>query len=306
MSVSDYLARHAQNAISALGMLSRQPVATALTVLVIGIALALPASLEILVRSAQSVAGTWKEVRDFSIYLKPGGTLEQAQQLSEALKRKPGIADVTVIPAERALAEFREDQTFGPVLNALTGNPLPHTLVVRPTADAPAGDLAGLRQEVSARPEVDLVQMDTEWLSRLNAILDFVRRALWLAAGLLVGAVVVIVGNTIRLDIQQRRHEIEVAKLLGATDAFVRRPFIYLGFWYGLIGGCIALLVVTAGLLALSGPLQRLASLYQANFDGFRVTGTLALGVVGGGLLAGCGGAWAAVGRHLSAIQPKV
>jgi cell division transport system permease protein len=128
----------------------------------------------------------------------------------------------------------------------------------------------------------------------------------WIAAVLLVGAVIVIVGNTIRLDIQNRRQEIEVSKLLGATDAFVRRPFLYLGFWFGALGGLVALLVLTAGLIALSGPLERLLSLYEASSSGFGLTLTTALAVIGGGLLAGLAGAWVAVARHLSAIEPQV
>jgi cell division transport system permease protein len=118
--------------------------------------------------------------------------------------------------------------------------------------------------------------------------------------------VIVIVGNTIRLDIQNRRQEIEVCKLIGATDAFVRRPFLYIGFWYGALGGLFALLLLGACLLLLGGPLARLASLYGAEFGGFGLPPRAALAVVAGGVLAGWAGAWVAVARHLSAIEPRV
>ena len=177
---------------------------------------------------------------------------------------------------------------------------------MRPTAAASPDELARIKAELSARPEVELVQLDTQWLSRLAAILDVVRRTVWIAGVLLVGAVIVIVGNTIRLDIQNRRQEIEVSKLLGATDAFVRRPFLYTGFWYGALGGLVALMVLGAGLLLLSGPLERLLRLYGVDFGGFGLSPGSAGLVIGGGLLAGWAGAWAAVGRHLSAIEPRV
>ena len=124
-------------------------------------------------------------------------------------------------------------------------------------------------------------------------------------AALLGAAILVIIGNTIRLDIQNRRAEIEVSKLLGASDGFVRRPFLYTGFWYGLLGGCFALLLLGISLWLLSGPIERLASLYGGAFEAPGVDGDTALAIVAGGLLAGLGGAWSAVARHLAAIQPQ-
>jgi len=300
------LTRHLQNALGALGHLSRQPLASALTVAVIGIALALPASLQVLVQSGQKFAVNWRDIRDFSVYLKPGAALEAARDLARTLDERQDIASIRVVSADDALEEFREDPAFGEVLTVLKSNPLPHTLVVRPTDDALPAELARLKGELTARPEVDLVQLDIQWLSRLAAILDFMRRAVWIAAVLLVGGVIVIVGNTIRLDIQNRRQEIEVSKLLGASDAFVRRPFLYTGLWYGLIGGVVALIVLGAGLLVLSEPLERLLRLYGSEFPGFGLSALTAALVIGGGLMAGWAGAWTAVARHLSSIQPRL
>ena len=132
------------------------------------------------------------------------------------------------------------------------------------------------------------------------------RRGVWIAAILLVGAVIVIIGNTIRLDIQNRRAQIEVSKLLGASDGFVRRPFLYTGFWYGLCGAILALLLLSLSLWLISGPAERLVQLYGGGFKPIGIDGLTLLTMLAGGLLAGLGGAWIAVARHLSDIQPKV
>lgn len=306
MNLSNWLTRHAQNAIGALGTLSRNPVATALTVTVIGIALALPAALGVLVQSGRALAGGWADVRDFSVYLAPGVTRDRAEALARELRGNAAVESVRLIPADVAVAELRKDPGFADALAALESNPLPHTLVVRPRATTDGGSLEKLGAEVRKAPGVDLVKLDLEWVLRLNAMLDFLRRLGLITGGLLVAAVLIVVGNTIRLDIQTRSAEIEVAKLLGATDAFVRRPFLYLGFWYGLLGGVVAMLILLVGLSALGGPISRLAGLYGSSFELGGATGSSLLAVLAGGVLAGWGGAWTAVARHLAAIQPRL
>jgi cell division transport system permease protein len=306
MSLSSWLTRHAQNAVGALGTLSRNPVATALTVAVIGIALALPAALGVLVQSGRSLAGGWADVRDFSVYLAPGVTLDRAEALARELRGKPGVETVRLIPADAAVAELSRDPGFAGALAALETNPLPHTLVIRPLKTADAAALEQLGSDVRKAEGVDLVKLDLDWVERLNAMLDFLRRLGLMTGGLLIAAVVIVVGNTIRLDIQNRSAEIEVAKLLGATDAFVRRPFLYLGLWYGLLGGLVAMVILLIGLWALGEPIARLAGLYGSSFELGGATGSSLLAVLAGGVLAGWGGAWMAVSRHLAAIQPQV
>lgn len=306
MNVGSWFTRHAQNAIGAIGTLSRNPVATALTVTVIGIALALPAALGVLVQSGRSLAGGWADVRDFSVYLAPGVALDRAESLAGELRANPAVASVRLIAAEAAAAELGKDPGFAGAMAALESNPLPHTLVVRPKEALDGAALESLGAEVGRAPGVDLVKLDLQWVERLNAVLDFLRRLGLMIGGLLIAAVVIVVGNTIRLDIQNRSAEIEVAKLLGATDAFVRRPFLYLGLWYGVLGGLVAVLILLAGLWALGGPITRLAGLYGSSFELGGASGSSILAVLGGGILAGWGGAWMAVSRHLAAIQPKV
>jgi cell division transport system permease protein len=305
-TLKNYFARHAQNCLASLGAMSRQRFASLLTVAVIGIALAMPSALSVMVRNGRALAGGWDDVRDFSAYLLPGISLEDANRISDRIRAMDGVESVQLISADEALEEFRDTAGFGDVLGAVSTNPLPHTVVIRPHPDAPPDTLHDLEQDLISRAYVDIVKLDTEWIERLNAILDVSFRTVWIAAVLLAGAVIVVIGNTIRLDIQNRRAEIEVSKLLGASDGFVRRPFLYLGVWYGLFGSLFALFLLGVSLWLLSGPVDRLVNLYGGRFDPLGMDFATALAVLAGGLLAGFGGAWSAVARHLSTIQPKV
>jgi cell division transport system permease protein len=296
---------HVRNCVDALLEFRNQPVATTLTVAVIGIALALPASLNLLVQNGRNLAGTWESARDFSVYLQPGEQLSIASSLAAELRDQESIDTVIIITADEAMDDFRDASGLGEVLDTLDANPLPHTLVVRPTDTATVQELAMLGEELAARPAIDMVKIDTEWVAKLNAILDFLNRIVLMGSLMLVIAVIIIVGNTIRLDIQSRRDEIEVLKLLGASDGFVRRPFLYIGLWYGLIGGGVAFLLLQAGGWLLAAPLERLMGLYATEIDLLGMDAATTLFVVGGGILAGWGGAWSAVTRHLAVIQPK-
>lgn len=306
MTVRNWATRHLQNAIGSLGTLSRNPIASALTIAVIGIALALPATLGVIVQSGREVAGGWETVRDFSVYLTPGLPGERAAAIARDIRGDRLVASVELITADAALAELRRDPGFGPALDALEANPLPATLIVRPDSTATAEQIRSFGEKLAGVAGVEQVKLDMAWLERLNIVLDFLRRAVLIGGSLLLVAVLIIVGNTIRLDIQNRAEEIEVAKLLGATDAFVRRPFLYLGLWYGILGGVLAIAIVALCLWLLGAPLARLAGLYGSAFGLGGLNLTTAAGVVGGGVVAGLGGAWTAVARHLFAIQPRL
>lgn len=295
---------HAANFRDAGRSLGQQPVATLLSIAVIAIALALPAGLDLLVKNGRNLAGNWENARDFSVYLKADEPLSVAQALAVELEVQESIESATVINADDALLDFRAMSGLGDVLDGLGANPLPHSLIIRPQESASPALLEALATRLANRPDVDLVQIDTLWVQRLNAMLDFLRRLVMISGTLLVLAVIIIIGNTIRLDIQNRRDEIEVMKLLGASDSFVRRPFLYVGFWYGLGGGSVAMLLLLAGGSLLAPPAQRLLELYGSaqTLSGIDVTTVLV--VLGGGVLAGWGGAWTAVARHLKRIQP--
>jgi len=304
--MKQWLERHIQTIVGSLGRLWRQPLATLLTVLVIGIALALPACLHVLVQNVRAASGGWNNALDVSVYLKQGTSLDDARKVADRVRQRRDVADVTLIPADKAFEEFSRSSGFGEALGALKDNPLPHALIVRPAEDLrdPAM-VATMTEEIGKLEAVDIVQLDTEWVSRFNAMLDVVRRVVFLAAGLFALGVLVIVGNTIRLDIENRREEIEVTKLLGGSDAFVRRPFLYNGVWYGLGGGLVAWLVVAVVIILLSDPVRRIAGLYGSSFDlhGLGPEGSLAL--VAGGIVLGWMGSFVAASRELRGIEPK-
>lgn len=301
-----WLSRHLQTLIGTLGRLMQQPMATLLTVLVMGIALALPACLNVLVRNAQAASGSWAQALDVSVYLKSSVDAEAANRLANKLEQRSDIKAVRLIKAEDALKEFREHSGFGDALAALSENPLPNTLVVTPAeASASPEALTALSTELGKLNEVDVVQLDTDWVQRYLAMLDTIRRLVSMVAVLLAIGVVVIVGNTIRLDIQNRRDEIEVSKLVGGSDAFVRRPFLYCGVWYGLGGGLLAWLVVVVAVALLAAPVQRIAGLYGSTFtlSGLGLRG--GLGLLLAGILLGWLGSFVAATRHLRAIEPR-
>jgi len=303
-ALKHYLGLHRANFVGAVTRLAGQPFASALTILVIAIALALPAGLRVAVNNAAVLSDSWQSAADFTVYLKLDVSLEAAQRMARAIEARDDVAGVTLIDRDTALAEFRDRSGFGEVLDALDGNPLPHALVVHP-ASGIAGDVEALANAIGALPEAQLVQVDTAWVTRLRAMLALASRLVDFATVLLGFAVAIVVGNTIRLEINNRSVEIEVTKLVGGTDGFIRRPFLYLGLCYGLAGAIVAEIVVALGLLLLGPPVRALAALYGSGFalGGLSLTesGVLLLG----GALLGWAGAGLAAARHLRAIEPK-
>jgi len=303
-AVRRWASLHAQSLASAAGRLAREPVATAMTVLVIAIALALPSGLRVLVENASALSSGWQGAADFGVYLEPGVDEARARALAEQLAARPDVAGVDLVTSDEALADFRARSGFGGALDALEHNPLPHTIVVRP-AGGPESDLETLAASLDAFPEVDFVQLDTEWVERLRAILALAVYVVDVVSAVLGVGVALVIGNTIRLEINSRAAEIEVVKLVGGTDAFIRRPFLYLGFLYGLAGACAAALLIAAVLALLRDPASALADLYGSDF---RLAGLSSLDagvLLGGGALLGLAGAALATARHLQEIEPR-
>lgn len=304
--MSAWLMRHAQTAVGSLGRLSQQKLATAFTMLVIGVALALPAGLHMLVTNAQIATGNWNRSLELTVFFKRPTSAEDAQRTAERVKQRRDVEAVQFVSADEGLKEFRHQSGLGAAIDALNENPLPHSLVVTPRADSASPDqLAALAADLKAMPSVEIVQLDTAWVERLQAILQTVQRGLWVVACVLALGVLVIVGNTIRLDIQNRRDEIEITKLVGGTDAFVRRPFLYNGIWYGLGGGLLAWLVAAIGVALLRPPIQRLAGLYGSDFSltGLDLRSTIALLL--GALALGWLGSYVSATTHLRRIEPR-
>jgi len=303
--VSIWFTRHISTAVGSLGRLVRQPFASLMIVLVIAVTLAIPAALNLVVKNAQAITSGWDNALDFSIFLKQDLSESEADGLARLIEQRADVESVQLITASEALDDFKQQSGFGEALDQLSENPLPHALVVRPSAANTSQSIVLLQEELANLPEADIVQVDTEWVQRFHAILDIVRRAIVIGASLLGAAIIVIIGNTIRLDIQNRREEIEVTKLIGASNAFVRRPFLWSGFWYGLLGGALALGLVQYGLYLLEEPAARLAGLYQAGVSVLALTLTESLTILGIGVMLGLVGSWFAATRHMRRIEPR-
>ena len=304
-NVQAYFARHAQTLVGSLGRILSHPFATLMTMGVIAVALALPLFLNLLLTNVRTATGNWNEAFDLSVYMDKRASAVRSAAVAKQLRQRGDVAAVRVITADQALAEFRNDSGFGKALDALSDNPLPDTLIVTPTVgkSTPEGT-AALKAAIAAMADVQTVQLDTEWVKRLHAMLDIVRRVVLLTGGLLGAGVVLIVGNTIRLDILNRQTEIEVMKLVGASDGFARRPFLYGGIWYGLGGGLMALILVAVARAVLDRPVESLAKLYgsQLHLQGLGVTAGVRLLAVAAGLA--WLGSWLAATRHIRGIEP--
>ncbi|MET0108666.1 MAG: permease-like cell division protein FtsX [Candidatus Thiodiazotropha sp.] len=300
-----WLQRHAQVALASLGRLVNNHLASLMTCAVIGIALAMPVGLHVLLGNLQHVSGAWDSGASISLFLKQSVSDREAASLADKLRRHQRIETVELITREAALDEFQQLSGYAEALEALDSNPLPAVLIILPKAEFTTAETAQLLvRELKLLPDADIVQLDLQWVRRLQAITVIAQRAVVVLAALLGMAVLLIVGNTIRLEIQNRHAEIEITKLIGATNAFIRRPFLYTGFWYGLFGGIIAWLLIAVAITLLSGPIANLANLYESSFNlaSFDIV-TIASLLLGSSLL-GLTGAWLAVGRHLSAIEP--
>lgn len=302
-NVFTWLSRHGQACLFSLGRLARTPGGTLLTVTAIGIALALPAGLNVLVQNASSLSSRWDSAAEIALYLDRSVTDTQAAQMIEGVRQRSGVASAVLITREQALAEFRASSEFGAALDLLDDNPLPAVIMVQP-ADVSPPALDRLLQSLQAITLVEQAKLDREWLQRLQAVLQLIKRGLMIIFIMLGVAVAVVVGNTIRLDIQSRRKEIQVMKLVGGSDAFIRRPFLYSGFWYGLAGGLFAVILITGTILLMGGPFKDMIALFGSSYrlQGLGATGSLQLLLAGA--LFGWLGSWLAVGRHLKDIEP--
>jgi len=297
--------RHLQQAIGSLGDLWRTPLSSVMTVLVLGISLTLPATLHLFVKNSKVVTEQWDSASEISLFLKLSVDDKAAQNLVQRLKLYPEIAGVQYISAETALTEFKSLSGFGQALDYLDKNPLPATVLVTPTKRASQAEAAReLLAKLEQEREVEMGKLDLEWLSRLEAMAQLVEDIVIGVAALLCLSVVLIIGNTIRLAIMQQKDAIAVMKLVGATDGFIQRPFLYCGVWYGIFGGLFACIAVAALAEYLSGAIFKLTQLYHSSFVltglSFSEGSTLILYAVCLGLT----GSYISVRQHIKEIEP--
>ncbi|MDB6060033.1 MAG: Cell division protein FtsX [Verrucomicrobiaceae bacterium] len=301
-----YSLHHRQVARDSLLRLLRNPFGSLATWLVIGIALALPGALYLALGNLAQLSGRWDGAPQISLFLQSSLDEAGGQALQQKISRRGDVAHAEYISREQALAEFRSQSGFGQVIDQLETNPLPALISVRPLVGQSGADaVQKLFGDLKAMPEVERALLDMEWVQRLYALLDIGRRIAFGLATMLGVGVVLVIGNTIRLAIESRRNEILVVKLVGGTNAFVRRPFLYTGIWFGLGGGIVACLILSIALLWLGDPVAHLAALYHSEYALTGLGVERAITLLVGGALLGWLGAWLAVGRHLGAIEPR-
>lgn len=298
--------QHLYSLFSSLGRLAARPWATALTLVVMSLAMALPLLFWLLLDNARQVSGSVEDARAVSAFLQPDLDAAAVQALAKRVRERADVAAVEVKSPEQGLAEFRDQSGFADALKVLHYNPLPAVLIVTPRGDALAVAAApALVAELGKDPAVDLVQYDAQWRQRLNAILALAARAAAVLASLLGLAALLVVGNSVRLDIQGRSDEIAVMQLLGANDDFVRRPFLYTGFWYGTFAGVLTLMLIGIVEWTLAAPLALLLASYEHRFDVHGLGFSSMAAVLAAGALLGWLGAWLAASRHIALGQPQ-
>ncbi|WP_028693380.1 permease-like cell division protein FtsX [Pseudomonas cremoricolorata] len=299
-----WLESHRASLADSLRRLGKQPIGSFFTCLVMAVALSMPMGLSLLLKNVEVLGGSWQRAAQISLYLKMDASSREGEALRDEIKNMPGVAQAQYISREQALEEFKKQSGLGEAIRELPENPLPGVVVVTPTeVDKPA--LEALRQRLSELPKVEVAQLDLLWVERLAAILKLGDRFVFGMAVMLISALLLVIGNTIRLHIENRRTEIEVIKLVGGTDSYVRRPFLYMGALYGLGAGVLAWGILAFGLNWLNDAVVGLSGLYGSDFALAGVPGSDGLSLLIGAVLLGYIGAWIAVARHLRELAPR-
>jgi cell division transport system permease protein len=300
-----YVAHHSTSAIESLIRIIDTPMQSFMTWMVIAIAIVLPATLYIAFSNLQQLSENWEGSSQISVFLRPETSEGKVEEL-RSIAARVDIAKVVYVSPAQGLAEFKAQSGLGEVIDSLDKNPLPGTLLVTPRLkNANDTTISSLEQSLISDPAVADVRLDMQWVKRLQQLMILGKKIVFGLGGLLALGVLMVIGNTIRLAIENRREEILVVKLVGGTDAYVGRPFLYTGLWYGIGGGLLALVLLGFGFLWVAASVEQLANLYQSSFrlQGLGLFGCMQLVLIAG--LIGLLGAWLAVFRHLYHIQPR-
>jgi cell division transport system permease protein len=297
---------HAHALFSSLGRLVDKPFTTALTIGVLAISIALAACFYLLVANLEQLTGTIESSNQISLFLKDTVTEPEARKLLEKIRKNPEIAEIKLIGKNQALAEFKANSGLDSALDALEGNPLPVVLEVLPApTQTNTAALQKLQQMLQQYPEVDEAQMDMQWLERMQSIIKLAEQATQSISILLGFGVLFITGNTIRLELHNRREEVVIAKLVGATNRFIQRPFLYGGFWIGFLSGVAAWFIVTLIMLLLWRSVENLSLLYEGSFhlrfldyseSVYLILLSSSLGIIG---------SWAVLAYQLRQLRPE-
>lgn len=294
-----WLALHRECAIDALRRLWQQPAGSAMTLAVIAIALLLPSLLYVAGKNISQFSGSLDQANMVTVYLQPEVSDADLDQLQTSVASQPGVAGVRYVSADQAASDFAEWSGLGDVINSLNENPLPASLLVQ-MSDTRYETAVSLQQAFGNAPGVDFIQLDQAWLQRLESFMNLAQRAVLALVIVLSLAVLFITGNSIRTNIASREAEIRVMNLIGATNGFIARPFLYTGLWYGLLGGALAWVLLAALLLLVRAPASELLAWYgeQYSLQGMG-TGASTVLLAGSALLGWCG-ARLSVSRHFT------
>jgi cell division transport system permease protein len=295
--------QHAWCLRDSLRQLARRPFGTALTIVVMGLALALPLAFYLLLVNVQHLATALGDSQSVNVFLKTDVAADGAQKFAATLRARADVGTVALRTPQQGLAELAAMQGFGDAIKSLPDNPLPFVLLVEPRPGANRAQVETLVAAIRAMPGVDLVQDNGQWRARLDALIAVGQRVTLLLAALLGAAAVLVIGNTVRLDIRSRANEIIVQQLIGASAGFVRRPYLYEGAWYGLAAGFVAVLLVLLLEAVLAAPVRELVASYtgRLHFGGLSWA-TLGIGWAIA-LVLGWLGALIASSRHL--LHPR-
>jgi cell division transport system permease protein len=301
-----WLTRHLQTLVGALGDLSRNPFSSILSISVIAIALALPGGLFAALENINKFTAEFEHGAKISLFLAPQVSVKQAADLQQSIQQHNAIKLVELITPDQAMEEFKSRSGLQTALDSLTSNPLPVVLLAYPKDEIARSPekLAALIEELGKLKQVELSQFDIEWIKRLTALMELVTRAVWIIAFILGLGVFLVIGNTIRLAITNRQEEIRIIKLIGGTDAFIRRSFLYSGMLQGLFGGLLALLIIFLLFSFISAPTSSLSSMYGIAFSLDPLHFLPSLLLVSGGALIGWLSARVTVGVYLRQFEP--
>ena len=302
-TLKTWLGQHARAMLFSLGQIYMKPLGSLLTMAVIGVSLSMPAGLYLVLDNASRVTANWGGSMQITLFLDYDLTQDEIGSLLDRLRQNKHIDNIKLIEPEQALEEFKQNSGFKAALSALDKNPLPAVVMLNPSREVIAsGGSEQLLQELQKIKDVETAQFDRQWANRLSAFIAIFQRVIIILSTLLAFAVLLIIGNTIRLAIYNRRDEIEINKLFGATEAFIQRPFLYSGLIHGIGGSFMAWMLLLLSIKLLEQPVLKLAGLYASNFQLISLGPGAVLVLLAIGGILGLMGSWLAVQRNFKAI----
>jgi cell division transport system permease protein len=275
-----------------------KPISTLTTLGIFAVVLCLPVSLYWAGKNLNILTQHWKQGAEITVFMQEGATPQQVEALVKSFSRRHDVANITYLTPDQALADFKEHTELAVGLDMLDANPLPSVLIIKP-AYQDVDVLESLQYALLREPSVASAQLDIAWVMRLQALLNLIEHTVWVLAVLLGVGLLLVTGATIRSTLIERQQEIMVSKLVGATDAFVRRPFLYIGFWLGFCGSLFGLLIFQCIGLFLAKPTQEILATYASNWQPEALNAPTFISIILMACTLGIVGAWLSVGRYL-------